>query len=110
MNMPSMKTIQSFLLVGLLASPLCAEPVVYEGQAGPGQGKHIVFLAGDHEYRSEETLPELARILAKHHGFRCTVLFTVDPTTGEIAPGSNNLPGMEALRTADLMVIFLRFQ
>jgi putative heme-binding domain-containing protein len=105
-----MKIVKNFLLVSLLASPLCAEPVVYEGQGGPGQGKHIVFLAGDHEYRSEETLPELARILAKHHGFRCTVLFTVDPTTGEIAPGSNHLPGMEALRTADLMVIFLRFQ
>ena len=41
---------------------------VYEGTEGPGKGKHIVFLAGDHEYRSEESLPELARILAKHHG------------------------------------------
>ena len=44
--------------------------VVYEGSEGPGRGKHIVFLAGDHEYRSEESLPALARILAKGYGFK----------------------------------------
>ncbi|MFI4876822.1 MAG: hypothetical protein ACIALR_15835, partial [Blastopirellula sp. JB062] len=87
-----------------------AEPLVYEGDAGPGRGKHLVFLAGDHEYRSEESLPALARILAKRHGFKCTVLFTLDPDSGEISPGSNYMPGTDALATADLMVIFLRFQ
>lgn len=85
-------------------------PLVFEGTAGPGKGKHIVFLAGDHEYRSEETLPELARILAKHHGFKCTVLFNIDKETGEIVPGNSNMPGLEALDTADLAVVFLRFQ
>lgn len=84
--------------------------IVYQGKEGPGAGKHIVFLAGDHEYRSEETLPALARILAKHHGFKCTVLFNVDKETGEIVPGNNNMPGLEALKSADLMVNFLRFQ
>ncbi|QDU76743.1 Auracyanin-A precursor [Bremerella volcania] len=87
-----------------------ANPLVYEGDSGIGKGKHIVFLAGDHEYRSEESLPALARILAKHHGFKCTVLFSIDKKTGEIAPGSSYMPGTEALKTADLMVIFLRFQ
>lgn len=87
-----------------------AQPVVYEGTKGVGQGKHIVFLAGDHEYRSEETLPALARILAKHHGFKCTVLFSVNRKNGTIEPGSSFMPGTEALETADLMVIFLRFQ
>ena len=81
-----------------------------KARSGAGRGKHIVFLAGDHEYRSEETLPALARILAKHHGFKCTVLFSVDPKTGDILPGSSYMPGTEALKTADLMVIFLRFQ
>ncbi|MCA8987968.1 MAG: ThuA domain-containing protein [Planctomycetaceae bacterium] len=87
-----------------------AEPLVYQGKSGPGLGKHIVFLAGDHEYRSEETLPALARILAKHHGYTCTVLFSVNKETGEIEPGSSYMPGTEALANADLMVIFLRFQ
>lgn len=94
----------------LLCVPIAANPLVYEGESGPGAGKHIVFLAGDHEYRSEETLPALARILAKHHGFRCTVLFTIDPESGEIVPGCNHMPGTAALESADLMVIFLRFQ
>src|SRR5258708_36217127 len=84
--------------------------VVYKGTRGPGAGKHIVFLAGDHEYRSEESLPALARILAKHYGFKCSVFFTTDPKTGFIEPGSSNISGLEALRTADLLVVFLRFQ
>jgi putative membrane-bound dehydrogenase-like protein len=89
---------------------LRGETLVYQGDTGPGRGKHIVFLAGDHEYRSEESLPALARILAKHHGFKCTVLFNIDPATGEIVAGNSNMPGIEALTTADLAVVFLRFQ
>lgn len=84
--------------------------VVYQGTTGPGAGKHIVFLAGDHEYRSEEALPALARILARRYGFKCSVFFTTDPKTGFLDPGSSNIAGLEALRTADLMVVFLRFQ
>jgi len=84
--------------------------VVWQGDAGVGKGKHIVFLAGDHEYRGEETLPALARILAKRHGFKCTFLVTTNKETGDIEPGSNHITGLEALKTADLMVVFLRFQ
>lgn len=87
-----------------------AEPLTYEGGDGIGKGKHIVLLAGDHEYRSEETIPAFARVLSKHHGFKCTVLFNIDPETGEIVPGNNNMPGLEALDTADLAIVFLRFQ
>ncbi len=94
----------------LFAALLHAQSLIYEGDAGIGKGKHIVFLAGDSEYRSEETLPALARILAKQHGCKCTVLFSLDPKTGEIAAGSSFMPGTEALKTADLMVVFLRFQ
>ncbi len=84
--------------------------VVYQGDKGPGVGKHIVWLAGDHEYRGEESLPALARIMAKHYGFKCSVFITTDPKTGFIEPGSSNISGLEALKTADLMVVFLRFQ
>lgn len=92
--------------------PAASNPhlVVYKGDSGPGAGKHIVFLAGDHEYRSEESLPALARILAKHFGFTCSVLFTTDPKTGFIEPGSSHIAGLELLRTADLFVPFIRFQ
>lgn len=84
--------------------------VTYQGNAGPGAGKRIVFLAGDHEYRSEESLPALARILAQRYGFTCSVFFTTDPATGFIEPGSSHIAGLEALKGADLMVVFLRFQ
>ena len=84
--------------------------VVYQGDKGPGTGKHIVWLAGDHEYRGEESLPALARIMARHYGFKCSVFFTTNPATGFIEPGSSNISGLEALRAADLLVVFLRFQ
>lgn len=88
-----------------------ADGVVYQGKAGPGQGKHIVFLAGDEEYRSEEGLPMLAKILAMRHGFKCTVLFAINPADGTIDPVTlTNIPGMTALDSADLCVMGLRFR
>jgi hypothetical protein len=96
-----------------IALPVRADDswVVYGGFSGPGKGKHIVLVSGDEEYRSEEALPQLGKILAKHHGFKCTVLFAIDPNTGEINPKINyNIPGLEALKTADLMIIATRFR
>lgn len=85
--------------------------VTYEGGEGPGQGQHIVLVSGDEEYRSEEVLPALAKILAVRHGFRCTVLFAIDPETGEIDPNEQeNIPGLHHLAEADLMVLFTRFR
>jgi hypothetical protein len=88
-----------------------ADPwVVYEGTDGPGKGKHVVLVSGDEEYRSEESLPLLGKILARHHGFKCTVLFAIDKD-GTINPTvNNNIPGLEALENADLMVLFTRFR
>jgi len=82
--------------------------VVYKGDSGPGLGKKIVFISSDHEYRSEESLPALARILAKRYGFTCTVIWALD-SNGHIHPGSSDIKGLEALDDADLMVIFTRF-
>src|SRR5688572_28379628 len=107
-----MRFVLSTLLTGtlLLAAPIFAAGVVYEGGAGPGQGKHVVLVSGDEEYRSEEALPQLGKILARHHGFKCTVLFAIDPNDGTINPNVSNIPGLEALATADLLVIFTRFR
>src|SRR5262245_51988186 len=85
--------------------------IVYEGTKDPSKAKHIVLVSGDEEYRSEEALPQLAKILSRHHGFKCTVLFAIDPADGTINPNrSDNIPGLEALRTADLMILFTRFR
>src|SRR5262249_5339928 len=89
-----------------------ADPwIVYPGKAGPGKGKHIVLVSGDEEYRSEEALPQLAKILAYRHGFTCTVLFAIDPKDGTINPNIiNNIPGLETLKNADLLVLFTRLR
>jgi Trehalose utilisation len=77
---------------------------------GPGKGKHVVLVSGDEEYRSEEALPQLAKILAKRHGFDCTVLFAVD-NDGIINPvRTDHIAGLDALAKADLMVILTRFR
>ncbi len=69
-----------------------------------------MLIAGDQEYRSEESIPALAQILAERHGFKCTVLFPVNPQTGKIDPNTiDNLPGLAALRRADLVVLFARW-
>ena len=102
-----------YILIGLLSIHVNAADdwLVFEGADGPGKGKQIVLISGDEEYRSEEGLPQLAKILAKHHGFHCTVLFAIDPEKGTIDPNRrDNIPGLEALQTADLMVIATRFR
>jgi lysophospholipase L1-like esterase len=91
--------------------------LTYDGTEGPGQGKHIVFIAADQEYRSEQSMPMLAKILSDRHGFDCTVLFGVNDN-GEVDPtlevGSrekkvvHNIPGLEHLAKADLLVLFSR--
>jgi hypothetical protein len=84
--------------------------VVYPGGDGPGKGKHIVFIAAEESYRSEESMPQMARILSKH-GFKCTVLFAIDPKDGTINPiVKDNIPGLEALQFADLLVVFMRWR
>lgn len=85
--------------------------VVCDGGTGPGKGKNIVLITGDEEYRSEEGLTQLGRILARHHGFKCTVLYSINPDTGEIDPTSlSNIPGMEAIDSADLVILLTRFR
>ena len=96
----------------LAAERAAAEPwVVYEGGSGPGKGKQVVLVSGDEEYRSEEELTQLGKILAQRHGFRATVLFALDPASGVIDPvNRGNIPGLEALQSADLMIIATRFR
>lgn len=111
-----------------LGRPLHAHPVpegelwlTYSGREGPGNGKHVVLIAADQEYRSEQSMPMLAKILSEHHGFHCTVLFgmnakrQVDPTMPvypnkgeEDSFQEHNIPGLEHLKQADLVIFFTR--
>ncbi|MFO0884966.1 MAG: ThuA domain-containing protein [Pirellulales bacterium] len=107
----------AMVVMGSLASVVNAgdasiefAPATGAGSSGLGAGKHIVFVSGDEEYRSEEACPALAKILSQRHGFKCTVLFAVDPKTGEIDPNASNIPDTAAVNTADLVVFHLRFR
>jgi hypothetical protein len=89
------------------------------GGEGPGKGKKIVLIAADQEYRSEQAMPMMAKILSAHHGFDCTVLFAVNEK-GEVDPTMpvypekgkefkpHHIPGLEQLATADLVIFFTR--
>jgi type 1 glutamine amidotransferase len=71
----------------------------------------VVFVTGDCEYRSEITMPMLAKILETRHGMRCTICYAIDENTGEIKPKHlTNIRGLEALRDADLAVFFIRYR
>lgn len=84
-----------------------ALPVAFSVQGTP----QIVLVSGDDEYRSEEGLPQLAKILSKRHGFSCTVLYSIEPRDGTIRPDLHtNIPGLEALDNAALMVMLIRFR
>jgi type 1 glutamine amidotransferase len=96
----------TFLCVGIAHAQL-----VFAGEKGPGHGKRIVLISGDEEYRSEESLPQLAKILSDRQGFQCTVLFPIDPPNGTINPDiTTNIPGLAALDSADLLILLIRFR
>jgi len=101
--------------------PESAQWLTYPGGEGPGKGRHIVLIAADQEYRSEQSMPMMAKILSTHHGFDCTVLFGVNDK-GEVDPTMpvypekgkegefkrHHIPGLEHLASADLVIFFTR--
>ncbi len=94
-----------------LAESTQASPLVFEPPSRLANGKHIVLVSGDEEYRSEESCPMLAKILARRHGFRCTVLFAIDRKTGCVNPNQiDNIPHTDVLGTADLLVLGTRWR
>ena len=112
-----------FPAMAMAAHPVPESPLWlnYPGGEGPGNGRHIVLIAAEQEYRSEHSLPMLAGILSKHHGFHCTVLFgvnehgLVDPTMPvypekgrEDTFKQHNIPGLEHLEKADLLIFATR--
>ena len=106
--------------------PAPAEPqntpwLTFPGGDGPGKGKRIVLISAEQEYRSEQSMPMMAKILSQHHGFDCTVLFGVN-ARGEVDPTmpvypekgkeaefkEHHIPGLDHLASADLVIFFTR--
>ena len=106
---PLVTSLVTFILGGI--STQAAEWLSLPAKAGTSNGKNIVLIAGDEEYRSEESCPMLAKILSQKHGFNCVVLFSINPDGGYVDPNfQKNLPGTQALDSADLMIIGTRFR
>ena len=101
----------SVALVTLQIPALAADRLIFEPPKKEG-AKQIVLVSGDEEYRTEESMPMLAKILSQKHGFKCTVLFALGPDGAEYIDSNNStgIRGFEALATADLMIIGTRFR
>jgi len=101
----SVVTFISVLVISTIVFFACADtkPIV---EAPP----HIVFVVGDEEYRSEESMPMLGEILKREMGAKISIAYSID-SAGYIDPNrSDHIEGLEALKTADLMVMFTRFR
>lgn len=95
-----MSSRRSLLLILLiLGFGLC------EAEANDEKAPHVVLVVGTRHYSPEQTMPLLAEEL-KRFGFRTTLVM------GEGDPEKktkNVLPGIEALKEADVAIFFLRF-
>lgn len=103
----------SLVFLGLLVPACLAQSqthLVFEPAAN-ANGKHVVLISGDEEYRTEESCPMLGKLLSQRFGFKATVLFAINPDGDYIDPNyQKNIPGLEALASADLMIIGTRFR
>ena len=107
MNKPNMKSL--FVSFAFLLAPIFSllgghhEILDLPGKKGPGKGKTIVLVSGDEEYRTEESMPMLAKILSQKHGFHCKVLFAWDATGKYVDPNNQaGVRGWHHLKSADL--------
>ena len=77
---------------------------------GEANGKHIVLIAGDEEYRSEEAMPMMGEVLARQ-GFKCTVLFSLADDGKTVDPNKQtSLSNPQALDSADMVFLNIRFR
>jgi uncharacterized protein len=96
-------------IFGLAISHAAEIPTTIAHLSGKEKSPHIVFVTGDEEYRSEETMPMLARILHRDYGFTVSVCFS--QTNDEINPDRlDNIEGLEILEKADMMILNMRFR
>ncbi|OAV45788.1 ThuA domain-containing protein [Lewinella sp. 4G2] len=104
-----MRLLSFFALLCLLFA--CNDsPAPAAAPAEADERPYIVFVTGDEEYRSEESMPMLAKLAERELGARTRVLFAVD-SAGVVDPNRNDhIEGLEALDSADMMVCFLRWR
>ncbi len=96
------------VLFGTVSAFSADDHLVFEPEKD-ANGKHVVILTGDEEYRSEESGPMLGQILARE-GFKATVLFSIG-ADGNVNPDQgDSLSNSAALDSADAIIMALRFR
>ncbi|MCE7058980.1 ThuA domain-containing protein [Dyadobacter sp. CY343] len=100
-----MNKLRTCRLIWLL---ICALSInIFSNSVAQAQKKKpvVVFVTGDHEYSGEETLPIVAAELEKNYGMKTIFLKAKDGPNDE-----KNIPGLEALKDADLAIFYLRWR
>ena len=95
---------QALFLISLMMSG-CTPPTGNTASASQDQLPLVVFVTGDHEYSGETTMPLFAAELERNYNMRTVVLKSFPDQNAE-----ENIPGLEALRNADLAIFFLRWR
>jgi type 1 glutamine amidotransferase len=95
----------ALLIPGLIAALFCACNSPSKQSQAQDEKPLVVFITGDHEYSSEATMPVIAAELEKNYNMRTVVLKAFPDQNAE-----ENIPGLEALKDADLAVFFLRWR
>lgn len=94
--------------IAMLACCLAFSGVLRTSAAEPNpsrtDGPSIVFLVSEDplNYKATQTIPVFAEMLRNRYGCSCTVI------RGEGEPSAFRFPGLEAIRDADLLVVFFR--
>ncbi|WP_374760311.1 ThuA domain-containing protein [Dyadobacter diqingensis] len=94
-----------FLFLCAVFCCILTSNTIVSAQAGKAKKPLVVFVTGDHEYSGEETLPLIAAELEKNYGMRTIVLKAYPDHNAE-----KDIPGLEALKDADLAVFYLRWR
>jgi type 1 glutamine amidotransferase len=96
---------QKFLRVAVLILAVAVGAAPEATAQSKARKPRVVFVTGDHEYSSETTMPLLAEALRQRYGMQVTVLKSSPDHNAE-----ENIPGLQALKDADLAVFFLRWR
>jgi nicotinamidase-related amidase/type 1 glutamine amidotransferase len=83
----------------LAASAAAVAATPFTSTAKPHKPPHVVMLSGSFEYNSDQSLAEFAQFLESNRFAKVTLLK---------APNEHELPGLEALDSADVALLFTR--
>ena len=97
-------------MLGTPEDPYTRELMAFLEPPKPLSGRKIVFICGDEEYRSEESMPMLAEIIHRDFGGDITVCHAL-AEDGTIDPNRlDHIEGLDAVKDADLVVMYTRFR